>query len=76
MRRLKRAERADISEHFPHMTPRLLTRAELLDFGELRLEAIVDPGQHVVARQILRRHVCRVNVNSHDVGVLLILVRC
>ena len=39
--------------------------AHLLDLGEPGVEAVVDPGQHVVAGQVVRRHGRRVHVHRH-----------
>lgn len=40
-------------------------RAQLLDLVELRPEAVVDPREHVMPRQVVCGHVRRVHVDGH-----------
>ena len=45
--------------------------AHLLDLGEAGVERLVDPGQHVVPGQVVRRHRRRVHVHRHPAACLL-----
>ena len=40
-------------------------RAHLLNLGEARVERVVDPGEHVVTGEVVRRHRRRVYVHRH-----------
>lgn len=42
-----------------------LTSTKLFNLGELRAQAIVDPRQHIVTAQVVRRHVSGVDVYCH-----------
>lgn len=44
----------------------LLTSTKLFNLGELGAQAIVDPRQHIVTAQVVRRHVSGVDVHCHD----------
>lgn len=49
--------KANYHFHFLQFLPKILTGAQLLDLVELRAQTVIDPRQHVMPRQIVRRHV-------------------